>query len=157
MNKGKPMVVPANGGRKILVLGNEIEVKLGCAESAGTLFIFENTTPAGDGVPPHVHTREDEVVHVLEGEYEIYLDGKTYTAKAGAVANFPRNVVHGFRNVSAAPARAMFIVTPGENFESFFREMSAVDPSMPADMEKVAAVFSKYGLPIELPVGAAAA
>jgi quercetin dioxygenase-like cupin family protein len=146
--KAVPMVVPAAGGRKMLVIGNEIEIKLGCTDTAGALFIFENTTPPGDGAPPHVHTREDEVVHVVEGEYEVYLDGKTYTAGAGAVLNFPRNVVHGFRNAGKTPARALFIVTPGENFESFFNELSSIAPTVPADMDLVSAVFSKYGLPI---------
>jgi len=149
--KAIPMVVPADGGRKILVIGNEIEVKLGCAETAGALFIFENSTPPGDGAPPHIHSREDEIVHVIEGEYEVFLDGKTLMAAAGAVVNFPRNVVHGFRNIGKTTARALFIVTPGENFERFFEELSSVAPTRNSDMEKVAAVFSKYGLPIMQP------
>jgi quercetin dioxygenase-like cupin family protein len=152
---GKPMVVPANGGRKMLILSNEIEVKLDSAATAGALFAFENTIQPGEGVPPHVHAREDEIIHLFEGECEIYLDGKTYNASAGAVVNFPRNVVHAFRNIGNVPARALFIATPGENFEAFFEELSAVAPTMPADMEKVAAVFAKYGLPITAPVSVA--
>ena len=117
--------------------------------------MFENTVNPGEGVPPHVHAREDEIIHLIEGSCEVFLDGKTYQAEAGAVVNFPRNVVHGFRNTGKAPARALFIVTPGENFESFFSELSEVAPTMPADMEKVAALFAKYGLPIMAPTGVA--
>jgi uncharacterized cupin superfamily protein len=145
---GIPVVVPANGGRRMLVLGNEIEVKLDSASTAGGLFVFENTVNPGEGVPPHIHSHEDEIVHLIEGECEVFLDGNVYLARAGAVVNFPRNVVHGFRNVGKVPARALFIATPGENFEAFFSELSAVAPTMPADMEKVAAVFEKFGLPI---------
>jgi hypothetical protein len=64
------------------------------------------------------------------------------------VANFPRNIVHGFRNVSDQPARALFVVTPGENFERFFHELSSIAPDVPADMAKLAELFSRYGLPI---------
>jgi quercetin dioxygenase-like cupin family protein len=148
MKTGLPVVVPANGGRKMLVLGNEIEVKLDSSATAGALFVFENTIQPGEGVPPHVHSREDEIIHLIEGACEVYLDGKTYVAGAGAVINFPRNVVHSFRNVGKVPTRALFIVTPGENFEEFFGELSAVAPTIPADMEKVAAVFAKFGLPL---------
>src|SRR5262252_1822092 len=60
--KGNPMVIPARGGRKLLVLGNEIEIKLGSSDTGGMAFVFENTTPPGDGAPLHVHTREDEMI-----------------------------------------------------------------------------------------------
>jgi quercetin dioxygenase-like cupin family protein len=148
MEQMKPAVVPAGGGQKLWVIGNEIEIKLASAETAGALFIFENETPPGVGVPPHVHTREDEILHVMEGEYEVFLDGKIYTAAKGTVASFPRNVVHGFRNISGRAARALFIVTPGQSFENFFRELNQVAPTIPADLEAVAAVMEKYGLPI---------
>ena len=115
---------------------------------------FESLINPGKAVPPHVHSREDEIIHLIEGACEVFLDGKTYVAQAGAVINFPRNVVHGFRNTSSIPARALFIATPGENFEAFFNELSAVAPTMPADMEKVAALFAEYGLPITAPVSA---
>jgi len=152
---GMPVVIPANGGRKMLVLGNEIEVKLDSATTAGGLFVFENTIQPGEGVPPHAHTREDEIIHLIDGACEIFLDGKICVAQAGAVINFPRNVVHGFRNVGEVPARALFIATPGENFEAFFGELSAVAPTMPADRDKVAAIFAKYGLPIAAVTAAA--
>lgn len=148
IQKRTPLIVPAGAGRRLLVLGNEIEIKLSSSETAGMAFVFENTTPVGDGAPPHIHTREDEMIHVIEGDYEIVLDGKTYKASAGAVVNFPRSVVHGFRNVGTKSARALFIVTPGENFEKFFHELSSVAPHLPTDIAKVAEVFSRYGLPI---------
>lgn len=98
------------------------------------------------------------MIRIIEGEYEIFLDGKTYKAAAGAVVNFPRSVVHGFRNISDKPARALFITTPGENFERFFQELSSIAPRVPTDMAKIAEVFSRYGLSIvETSSGASAA
>lgn len=143
-----PLVVPAGEGRLLLVLGNEIEIKLSSSDTAAMAFVFESTTPPGDGAPPHIHTREDEMISVIEGDYEIFLDGKTYRATAGAVVYFPRSITHGFRNVGTTPARALFIVTPGENFERFFEELGSIAPNVPSDMAKVVEVFSRFGLPI---------
>lgn len=148
MKPGVPVVVPANGGEHISVMGNQIEIRLSCAQTGGSAFAFEGTTPPGDGVPPHIHEREDEIIHILQGELQVFLDGKTLVAGAGSIVNFPRMVAHGFRNVSTEPVRCLFVATPGENFESFFRELSAVAPNLPADMQAVATLFHKYGLPI---------
>lgn len=146
--KRTPIVVPATEGRRLLVLGNEIEIKLGTSETAGLAFVFECVTPPGTGVPPHVHQHEDEIIRIIEGEYEMFLDGKTYKATDGAVINFPRSIVHAFRNSGNRPGRALFMVTPGENFEKFFEELSALPPSVPPDMAKIADIFNRYGLPI---------
>ena len=156
MKQGLPVVIAANGGEHISVLGNQVEIRLTSLDTGGAAFVFENRIPVGDGVPPHVHEREDEIVQILEGELEVFLDGKTLRASAGAIVNFPRLVAHGFRNVSAAPVRTLFIATPGENFEKFFRELSAVAPTVPADMDAVAGVFRRFGLPIVEAVAAGA-
>lgn len=148
MKTGVPVVVPANRGEHISVLGNGIEIRLSCSQTGGAAFVFESTTPPGDGVPPHVHEREDEIIHILKGELEVFLDGKVLRANAGSIVNFPRLVAHGFRNVSAAPVHSLFVATPGKNFESFLRELSAAAPTIPADMQVVAEVFRRYGLPI---------
>lgn len=74
--KGKPIVVSANEGRKMIALGNEIRPKLSSSETGGDLYVFEILTPPGVAVPPHVHRHEDELIHVIEGEYAIFLDGR---------------------------------------------------------------------------------
>ncbi len=37
-------------------------MKLSSADAGGAFFLFENAVPPGRGVPPHVHSREDEVL-----------------------------------------------------------------------------------------------
>jgi len=144
----KPAVVQPTDGRKIMVLGMEFAVKLSTSETGGAYYVFEGVTAPGDGVPPHIHSREDEIVEVLDGELEIFLGGKAFKAGAGAMAFFPRNVVHGFSNRGNMPAKVRFVVSPGANFEKFFEELSALPPTQPPDMAKVMEVFDRYGLPI---------
>jgi quercetin dioxygenase-like cupin family protein len=110
-------------------------------------------SPRG-GVPPHVHQREDETLTVLQGEYEVFLDEKTFTATQGAIANFPRFVPHGFKNTSQGPARALFVVTPGESFAKFFDELSALPSDVPPVPAKVSEIFGRYGMEILAPQAA---
>ncbi len=37
-------------------------MKLSSADTGGAFFLFETAVPPGRGVPPHVHSREDEVL-----------------------------------------------------------------------------------------------
>lgn len=149
-----PIVLGATEGRQLAVIGHEITVKLTAADTGGSAYVFEDVCPPGAGVPPHIHSREDEILTVLEGEYEIFLDGKTYTAAPGAVANFPRSVAHAFRNLSTQPARALFVVTPAESFAKFFEELSALPPNAPPDPQRVAEIFARYGMTVLMSTGA---
>jgi quercetin dioxygenase-like cupin family protein len=144
----KAAVLQQSDGRKITVLGQEILVKLSSAETGGDYYVFEAEIAPGGSVPPHVHSREDEILAVLEGELEVFLGGKTFKATADAVAFFPRHTIHGFGNVGTKPARTRFLVSPGANFEKFFEELSALPAHQPPDMTRVREIFARYGLPI---------
>lgn len=145
--KYKAAVISAPEGRPLHVIGNDVTVKLTKTETNGAYYVFEAVTPPGGGVPPHVHQNEDEVIRVLEGEYEFMLDGKTYKVGAGATINFPRHVPHAFTNVGHAPGRTLWTIIPGAGFEQFFEELGAL-PAGPPDMENVAAIFKKYDIEI---------
>ena len=67
------------------------------AGTEGRLTVFEQVTPSGWGPPRHIHSREDEIVYILDGTYEISLGDERRTVSAGACAVLPR----GFRNILA--------------------------------------------------------
>ena len=144
----KPAVVQPGDGRKIMVLGMEVTVELSSAETNGVFYVFEAVIAPGDRVPPHVHSREDEIPQVLAGELDVYLGGETLKVLAGGFAFFPRNIVHGFSNTGKTPAKVRFLVSPGANFEKFFGELSALPANQPPDMAKVTKIFDHYGLPL---------
>lgn len=146
------LVVSAGEGRKMRVIGNDVIVKLTRQETGGEYYLFEVITPPGVGVPPHVHQHEDEIIEVIEGEYEFMLGERTYIVTAGALVHFPRHMPHAFRNVGAKPGRTLWTVIPGANFEEFFEELGAL-PEGPPDLEKVAAIFVRYGMEILPPPG----
>jgi len=146
-------VIQSGQGRKMNVLGHAVTVKLTEQETAGNYYVFEVVTPPGHGIPPHIHKNEDEVIQVIEGEYEIQLGEQTYRATPGAVIHFPRHIAHSFRNVATASGTTLWTVIPGANFEKFFAELGALPAGGPPDMVKVAAIFSKYEIELlPLPV-----
>ena len=92
----------------------------------GKLSVFQATMPEGFSPPRHIHTREDEVFLVLEGEAWFDVDGERQLAGPGASIYMPRGVPHTFR-VKTPVARMLGIMTPGA-FEQLFRNLS-----VPAD------------------------
>ncbi|MFC7540215.1 cupin domain-containing protein [Siccirubricoccus deserti] len=67
-------------------------------------FAFDTLFPPGTFVPPHVHPTQDEYIRVLEGRFELMLDGKDSFAEAGDLVCMPMGVPHGIFNRSAAPS-----------------------------------------------------
>ena len=88
----------------------------------GKLSVFQATMPEGFSPPRHIHTREDEVFLVLEGEAWFDVDGERQLAGPGTSVYMPRGVPHTFR-VKSPAARMLGIMTPGA-FEQLFRNLS---------------------------------
>ncbi|BCX04972.1 MAG: hypothetical protein KatS3mg053_2910 [Candidatus Roseilinea sp.] len=145
-------VVLPGQGKQMNELGHTAIEKIGSADTGGAYYAFEVISPPGLGIPPHVHSREDEVITVLDGEYEIFLGGEVFRAGPGSVLNFARGTAHGFQNVGAKPGRTMWVVTPGASFEAFFHELAQVPPG-PPDFPMIAALFGKYGMEVLPPPG----
>jgi XRE family transcriptional regulator, regulator of sulfur utilization len=61
---------------------------------------------------PHKHVHE-EIVIVIEGTVESYLEGKTETAEAGSVIYFASNQMHSARNAGSTPCRYYVIELRG--------------------------------------------
>lgn len=152
--KKEAMVVPSGEGKKMNVVGHRVTVKLAHQETNGEYYVFEVLTPAGHGIPPHVHKKEDEMIQVIEGEFEIMLGEQTYQAKPGALIHFPRNIPHSFRNVASTAGKTLWTVVPGANFEKFFDEMGALPADGPPDLGKVAEIFNKYDISLMPPPAA---
>lgn len=89
--------------------------------TGGQLSLFRCTAPEGFGPPRHVHTREDEVFYVEEGDVCFEIDGRRLSAGPGTSVWMPRGVPHGFR-VESPVAKLIGIITPG-SYEHLFRDL----------------------------------
>ena len=128
------------------ILGTNARVIVHSEQTGGGLYQFELTVPPGEGIPPHVHTDEDEAIYVIEGEATVVLDGIERAASAGDGTAFPRGVSHGFFNKTDRPLKLVVTASPGKAFESFFLELDELSQSMPPDMAEVTALLGRYGM-----------
>ncbi|WP_223385553.1 cupin domain-containing protein [Oricola cellulosilytica] len=131
--------------RAVSWMGTDYTITVSKGDSAGLIGVFEGRVPAGDGPPVHIHHNEDEVIHVIEGDYEFWLDGKTERAGPGRSVFLPRGVPHTFRVVGDRPGRNLAILTPG-GFEEFFIKAAEQDLTIPEDMAAVVELAGLYGL-----------
>lgn len=137
-------VVPSGEGTLHNVLGSEVTVKLAGADTYGHMALIEDYNVPGVGIPMHVHTREDEVFRVLEGQVEFVLGEETLVLGPGDVAFAPRNVPHSWRVVGDRPARSIMLANPA-GIETMFEELGKLAGG-PPDLGKVAAICGRYGI-----------
>lgn len=64
---------------------------------------------AGAVLPEHSHEHE-QVAHVLEGEFELTIDGQSMVVKPGTVGVIPSNAVHSGRAIT--DCRIMDVFNP---------------------------------------------
>ncbi len=94
----------------------------------------------------YMHTREDELTYVLEGELGARIGGRDVTVGAGEYLWKPCNVPHTFWNAGPEPARMIELIAPA-GFERFFVEVAALSPSpeIAPDPAELQAVADRYG------------
>lgn len=122
-------------------------------ETGGAFFLSEISVPPGGGPPPHIHHREDESFHLLEGTLMIRVGDDTLTASPGDFVYLPRGVAHSFKNTGDLTAKALVLNTPA-GLENFFEEVFdlTVDrsaPPPPVSKELIArslAAAPRYGM-----------
>ena len=142
-------IVAARDGRTpapLNIVGEETLVKVSAEDSDGMLAFFHLVAPPMSGPPRHVHTREDELFYILEGELVFELDGERHTVREGDTVYLRRGVVHTYQNFTSSDARLLIATTPGA-FCNLFVELSAATPpgSLPA-FELIDAIATKYGI-----------
>jgi len=95
-------------------------------------FAFETYDPPGPFVPPHVHPTQDEFIYMLEGTFDLYLDGKWVKAGPGDLVRMPMGLPHGYYNKTDKATRALFWVTPARKLKELFDQLHNL-----ADVEEV--------------------
>jgi mannose-6-phosphate isomerase-like protein (cupin superfamily) len=157
--RGQKMIHVAPGeGERLWVVGDLVTFKIVGEDAEGAFTLGEELTPPQGGPPTHLHTREDETFHVLEGELEFVVGESTTSATVGSVVYCPRGISHRFTNVGSTPSRMAVIIAPA-GLEKFFEEVgepvtdSSSPPEGTPDIERLVAVARKYGIEIS-PVSA---
>ena len=144
------VVYPGDGGTGGLGPGVGVVFKIGGEDTMGALSIVEHPFDVGALVPPHVHTREDEISIVLEGEIGFRSEDREAVLGPGGYIIKPRNEVHAMWNAGRVPARMIEVISPA-GFEGFFRELVELTGHGRPDPETIGRLGDRYGLPFAQP------
>jgi quercetin dioxygenase-like cupin family protein len=123
-------------------------------DTNGTFCLADAILVPGNEPPPHVHSREDELFYVLDGELDVYVGEEAFKAKTGDCIFLPRFEPHAF--VIRAPRLRLLVLFTPAGIEEAFRGASspAQDLDVPiravtystADSRDTAQRFGEYGV-----------
>jgi len=151
----QPAVFRPEGAPAIAAAGDTYRMMVDGRHTGGQFTLIEIRVLPGGGPPPHVHRREDETFFVIEGDLQLWVDGKTIDAPAGTCVFAPRGIPHRFTNASSKPTRFLLIASPS-GFEDFLQSFatpvasleSTPPPVTPELIQTLLAVAPKYGIEI---------
>jgi uncharacterized cupin superfamily protein len=108
-------------------------------------FSWHALLPPGTFVPPHIHPTQDEFVYMLEGTFDLVLDGQSSNAKAGDLIRLPRGLPHGLFNNNGANITCLFWVAPTRRLWDLFQAITNVPD--PGEVVRLAAQHEVNFLP----------
>ncbi|MBR9844767.1 MAG: cupin domain-containing protein [Algicola sp.] len=140
----KAKIIRNDDGIRLNVIGDIQTHKLVGSDTNNQLVEWVDDVEPGVGIPPHEHTKEDEIFRVIKGQIEIMVDGKTTILEAGDVAFAPKNLPHSWKVVGTEKAKMITSAFPA-GIEVMFRELADL-PAGPPDFAKVSEICGRYGI-----------
>lgn len=124
----------------------------------GRIVLIELRGRHGSGPPLHRHSREDELIYVLDGRVTFHVAGERIEGAAGTWVFLSRGSAHGY-TIESWTARLLVVLVPGERgIEECIRALShlAIDPAREdaasgRDIERLVATAARYGVEITGP------
>ncbi|MFC0603779.1 cupin domain-containing protein [Winogradskyella pulchriflava] len=139
-----PKIVRNNKGNLLNVIGDIQTHKLGGSDTNNQIVEWVDDVEPGVGIPPHIHTKEDEIFRVIKGQIEITIDGKTTILETGDIAFAPKNIPHSWKVVGTEKAKMITSAFPS-GIELMFKEIADL-PSGPPDFKKITEICGQYGI-----------
>jgi quercetin dioxygenase-like cupin family protein len=139
------IAVGAGEGERIRSpLGGDVTQIVRGEHSNGALAALEATNGPGEGPPLHVHTREDETVYVLEGEFRWKLGDELSVTGPGSFVFIPRGVSHTWQVIGEGDGRMLVTFFPA-GMEGFFDRLSSMTEF---DLDTFSAAAAEHGMEV---------
>jgi mannose-6-phosphate isomerase-like protein (cupin superfamily) len=104
--------------------GVNTRMRVSAVTGAAQLCIFEQWCEPGCGAPTHLHAVE-EVLTVLEGQAEIWIENKCEAVSVGQSVIVPAGRHHGFRNTGTATLHIQSIIA-ASIFEASYQDRNEI-------------------------------
>ena len=128
------------------------EIHLAAEDTDGAFCLLVDHPPVGWSLPAHRHQNESETVHIIDGDFEMEIDGSRVCLSAGQTVHIPRGVIHSGGNSGQRPGRRLVLFAPG-GMEGFFLEVGASAPDDEIDPSGALASATRYGWEFVRPTG----
>lgn len=139
-----PKIIRDSEGAILDVIGDIQTHKLVGSDTNNQIVQWVDNVEPGVGIPPHIHTREDEIFRVIKGEVEIMINEKKTVLKEGDVAFAPKNIPHAWKVVGTEKAKMITSAFPA-GIEHMFQELAKLPDGSP-DFKKVSEICMKHGI-----------
>ncbi len=120
------------------------EIHLTGEDTGGAFCLLVDHPPAGWSLPAHRHANEAETIHVVDGVFEMELDGAPRRVSAGQTIHVPAGVIHSGVNVGPQTARRVVIFSPA-GMERFFLEAGSPVRDREPDIRAALAAAIRHG------------
>jgi quercetin dioxygenase-like cupin family protein len=124
--------------------GVRTEIHLTGADTGGAFCLLVDQPPVGWSLPRHLHRGAAETIHIVEGEFEMEIDGRRSRLDAGQTAHIPADVVHAGGNVGVTQGRRIVVFSPA-GMEAFFLEAGAPAQEVEVDRASALASATRHG------------
>ena len=149
----KAKSIPAGTGRAVALLGWAITYLDEPSDTGDAFMLYEQRTASGGVIPPH-RENNHEAFHILEGTFEIEVEGETNRYEVGSFLAIQPGNLHTIRNVGPGWGRILTVVSPGSQHQRFFDTLGEphdpeADPppvTEPPDFERIVAVGEANGI-----------
>jgi quercetin dioxygenase-like cupin family protein len=95
-------------------------------------------------LPPHRHRNEAETIHVVEGDFEMEVDGRRSRVSPGQTIHVPAGVTHSSSNAGPQAGRRILLFSPA-GMERFFLEAGARGPGGELDAADTLVFATRHG------------
>jgi mannose-6-phosphate isomerase-like protein (cupin superfamily) len=136
-------IVKPEQALSIKPFGLDMKVLLSTEATGGAISVLAAWLKPGEGPGDHVHFNQEEIFFIVEGTYELTVDGQTSMAGPGTIVFIPRNVVHRFKNVGDTTGCMLDWTLPGGQ-DHYFKAISDLAASGDFTPEKVMEINKRH-------------
>jgi len=135
----------ATGPRVVWMPGGvRTEIHLAAEDTGGAFCLLVDQPPPGWSLPAHRHRNEAETIHILDGDFEMEVDGTRLRLSSGQTVHVPRGVIHSGANIGHLPGRRVLLFSPA-GMERFFLEAGAPVPGGELDAAGTLVHATRHG------------
>jgi quercetin dioxygenase-like cupin family protein len=146
-----PLKTP--GGDLYWINGDFWRIVATSKDTEGRYALMDVTVSRNGGPKPHTHSREDESLYIIDGEFDVQYGSQNTRGTTGYHLLMRRGIAHSFKNVGDKSGRLMILFTPG-GLEKMFEELGIpvsdvqtfTEPFGFPNFVKVLGILRKYGI-----------